>query len=263
MNTEQAFDQYAAQYDEIFSNSDIGVAQRNQVWERLTPYLKGGQHILEVNCGTGVDAIALAEKGIQVTATDLSPAMIEVGQHKLQNRPSLRIQFKPLSFQQLLPALEGEQFDLIFSNFGGLNCLSPKETYQLNNDFAQMLLPGGYLALVYMSKHCIWEQFYHWCKGEFKIAKRRKQPMPIQAKVGGKGIDTWYASIQQTLEYFPAFQLVEQFPIGLFVPPSYLNPYFSNRPRVLNMLIKLDRHFALPAFADYADHFMIILKRKI
>jgi len=263
MNTEQAFDQYAIQYDKVFSESPIGIAQRNQVWKRLAPYLKNGPTILEINCGTGVDAFAFAEKGIRVVATDLSPARIQEGVKKRQNQPALKVQFRPLAFQQLLPALAGEQFDLIFSNFGGLNCLSPEDTRQLNDDFAKILAPEGHLALVYMSQHCVWEQFYHRWKGDSTKANRRRQPMPIQAQIGNKTIDTWYASVKQTLEYFPSFQLVGQFPIGLFVPPSYLNHFFSNRPRLLNILSSLDRYLAFPSFADYADHFMIILKRKM
>ena len=55
-----AFDSLAAKYDDLFTRSVIGRAQRGAVWEALVDRFEPGAHILELNCGTGEDAVYLA-----------------------------------------------------------------------------------------------------------------------------------------------------------------------------------------------------------
>ena len=52
-----AFDSLAAKYDDLFTRSMIGRAQRGVVWDALIDTFEPGAHILEVNCGTGEDAL--------------------------------------------------------------------------------------------------------------------------------------------------------------------------------------------------------------
>ena len=73
------FDTLAETYDADFSSSAIGLMQRKRVWKWLVPLLnESGRslNILEINCGTGEDAIRLASMGHRVIATDASAAMI-------------------------------------------------------------------------------------------------------------------------------------------------------------------------------------------
>ncbi len=57
---------------------------------------EGAKHILDVGCGTGVHAIALAEKGFSTTGIDRSERMIYVAKEKIKKLPVAiqdRIQF--------------------------------------------------------------------------------------------------------------------------------------------------------------------------
>ncbi len=76
------FDQAAATYDNYFTFSEIGKKQRALVYEKLQKQLKDTNKILEINCGTGEDAIWLANQNFLVTATDISKNMIEIAQSK-------------------------------------------------------------------------------------------------------------------------------------------------------------------------------------
>ncbi len=78
------FDQMAPKYDEVFTNSMIGRAQRDVVWSVLTQIFRSGDHILELNCGTGEDALFLARNGISVTACDASEQMIQIASNRLR-----------------------------------------------------------------------------------------------------------------------------------------------------------------------------------
>lgn len=264
MKPPPAFDDYAAGYDRHFTASAIGRAQRKQVWRALLPQLKDKMSILEINCGTGEDAIRLASLGHEVLATDQSGAMIRESEaKKAAIAPLPFLQFLQADFMALPKVLNGRQFQLIFSNFGGLNCISPEDNRQLAASFHEFLHPGGLLFLVFMSRRCWWEQLYFYFKGEAKTARRRKEPGPLQARISGNKLDVWYysPSLVETL-YEPWFSRMGLSPIGLFIPPSYLEPLFARRRRVLALLDILDALLGFSFLAGRADHFAIILKKR-
>jgi ubiquinone/menaquinone biosynthesis C-methylase UbiE len=121
----------AEDYDVAFSQSPIGQLQRNRVHILLEASLAGSApQILEINCGTGDDAIWLAERGYQVTATDVSEMMIDKLKDKISNHsPASQIEVKQVSIEKIREQFVPASFDLIFSDFGGLNCL-PKNALQ-------------------------------------------------------------------------------------------------------------------------------------
>jgi ubiquinone/menaquinone biosynthesis C-methylase UbiE len=67
-----AFDSIADQYDDIFTHSLIGRAQRDVVWDALKKTFRPGERVLEINCGTGEDALFLSKMGVSVHACDAS-----------------------------------------------------------------------------------------------------------------------------------------------------------------------------------------------
>ena len=77
---QNAFDQIASSYDETFTYTEIGKKQRNIVWDYLKRTLPADTQldILELNCGTGEDALFLANIGHSVTATDASEEMLNI-----------------------------------------------------------------------------------------------------------------------------------------------------------------------------------------
>ena len=120
-----AFDSLAAKYDDLFTRSMIGRAQRGAVWEALVDTFEPGAHILELNCGTGEDALFLAQHDVSVVACDASEQMIQTARQRMQNEdPDAPIQFKLLPTEHLSKLRPGELFDGALSNFSGLNCVA-------------------------------------------------------------------------------------------------------------------------------------------
>jgi ubiquinone/menaquinone biosynthesis C-methylase UbiE len=151
----QAFDVYAQQYDEHFTNSLIGKAQRSQVYRQLLKTISAGiKHVLEVNCGTGQDAVWLAQQGMDVLATDVSEGMLAVARQKAGKQ---QIRFKQLKSQEI-STLQPAIYDLIFSNFGGLNCLDASELTAFKNGCGALQMGADRLVLVVMSNGCWWEK---------------------------------------------------------------------------------------------------------
>ncbi len=78
------FDAFAREYDANFTHSVLGQMLRQRVWAIFAEYFKPSQHLLELTCGTGEDAVWLAQQGFHITATDASAEMIAVTEAKVK-----------------------------------------------------------------------------------------------------------------------------------------------------------------------------------
>ena len=78
------FDHTAHNYDQNFTSSPIGKVQRDLVFKSLEScFLISNQtRVLEINCGTGEDALHFGELGANVLATDISGKMVTVARQK-------------------------------------------------------------------------------------------------------------------------------------------------------------------------------------
>ncbi len=72
-----AFSKQSNIYEEYEKSNPILLWMRQQVYDVVLSHLKKGDKILELNSGTGTDAIFFAKQGYDVTCTDLSDGMIE------------------------------------------------------------------------------------------------------------------------------------------------------------------------------------------
>src|SRR5580704_15872514 len=115
------FDAVAERYDESFTISKIGQAQRASVWKELEKTFHPGDRALELGCGTGVDACFLAQRGVTVCACDASPEMIEVAERRtreLGNMSAASVSLHLLRAEEIASLRERGPFDGAFSNFG-------------------------------------------------------------------------------------------------------------------------------------------------
>jgi ubiquinone/menaquinone biosynthesis C-methylase UbiE len=62
--------------------------------ERTRSYLKAGDHVLEIGCGTGSTALLLARDVAQFTGTDISPEMTRIAQEKAAAEGVETLQFQ-------------------------------------------------------------------------------------------------------------------------------------------------------------------------
>lgn len=260
--TEAAFDNYAFTYDAEFTYSPVGGLQRRRVWRYLEKKFSSVTHpdVLELNCGTGEDALWMVKKGYQVTATDLSGEMATVAKRKLGGKADV---FQS-GIREITEKVGGKTFDLIFSDFGGMNCIGPGEMADVSARLASLLNPGGRLVLVVMSRNCKWEQFYFRRKNDLANAYRRRSKEPVEADIFGERFSTWYYSPEELAEFFSAqFLFNAGKPIGIALPPSYLDSWFRRRRFLLSLLNvseKLLGNFS--SLSDKADHFLLDLAKK-
>lgn len=266
MNNVAAFDVLAPAYDNHFVDSLTGHAQRQVSRKWLQPLLTGraGMHILEINCGTGADAWWMAGLGHHVTATDASPQMIAQASQKAAatcNYPQPT--FITCAFNKLHTTFQQQQFDCIVSNFAGLNCASPGELQVLAQQFNQLLRPGGFVAVVLFGKYCLWEMAYYLLKANVKQAFRRFTNKQVLVSLT--------PTVQQPVYYYSSttfarlmqpLQLVQKKPVGLFIPPSFLEGYMQQHTRFFNRLVQLEEKLNGASFTSaLADHSFFVFKK--
>jgi ubiquinone/menaquinone biosynthesis C-methylase UbiE len=257
------FDHIAASYDNSFTNTPVGKAQRDLVYASLKVAVPNFNelNVLEINCGTGEDAAYFARQGANIVATDISMEMIETAKQKHGHQDALT--FSVLDINDLDTFLSEKRFDLIFSNFGGLNCLTNQEIEKFLNEVSNKLNPKGKLCMVIMPEKCAWETLYFAAKLRFGKAFRRGKSFGVAANVEGKNVMTYYYSPKRIQSLASQFKTIQLNPIGLFVPPSYLDPFFTKRPKKLEKLLKKDlKRVKNHKFSSISDHYFICLEKK-
>lgn len=258
-----AFSKQAAVFDELYGKDLIIQYKRSRVRDHLFSFLQPASSILELNAGTGEDAIYLAEHGHRVHATDISAGMQEelakkVEQHKLGHLITREI----CSFTELENLQAQGPYDHIFSNFAGLNCTGRLE--KVLDSFFYLLKPGGHVTLVILPKFCLWE-FLLLFKGKFKTAFRRFVGRKgARAHIEGEYFRCWYYNPSFIRNHLKeTFEQVRLEGLCSLVPPSYIENFGVKYPRLFKFLQrKEDKWKGMWPWRAVGDYYVITLRKK-
>ncbi len=256
-----AFDSLAERYDEIFTRTMIGRAQRRAVWNVLTQAFQPGARILELNCGTGEDAFFLARRQISIVACDASERMIQTARRRKEAKtPNAPIQFKVLPTERLRELESETLFDGAFSNFSGLNCVA--DLNHTARDLASLVAIHAPVLICLSTRFCVAETLWFILRGKFRKAFRRTSGHAT-ANLAGFSVKVHYPTLREVRKLFSPFFLMRSCTgIGVAVPPSYLEPWIRKCPRLLNLLRAIDRDISrLPWFRTIGDHMLIYFER--
>ncbi len=255
-----AFTAQSAVFDAIYQPSLIVQYKRERVWALLQKHLKPSSHIIELNAGTGEDALWLAKQGHTVLATDASLGMIAQQKAKVAaENMQANIESRALSFLDL-DALQGEKFSAVFSNFGGLNCTDKLENVLADAD--ALLHPGGIVCLTIMPPNCFWE--WAWVlTGKFKKAFRRYQKGGAPAHISGEHFTSWYYKPSFVKRHLPRYNVLALEALCLAVPPEHHKRLIENRPRLFAFLRWKESVIkSWPLLRGWGDYFVIVLQKE-
>ena len=258
-----AFSAQAKEFDQLYGPDLIIQYKRERVRLHVENFLAPGSSILELNAGTGEDAIYFASRGHRVHATDISPEMQGVLKEKIRSAGlNSKISTEICSFTQLEDLRARGPYDLVFSNFAGLNCTNQLE--KVLNSLDALLLPGGRATMVILPKFCLWE-FLMLFRGKFKTAFRRfAGKKGAAAKINGNEFRCWY--------YNPSF--VKKHTAGKFrvlgleglctlVPPSYIDGFAEKRPNWFRRLKRWEEKYRKTfPWRSIGDYYIISLEKK-
>ena len=260
--TRAAFDSVAADYDGPRGNNALIQRMRATVWRELERRFARNARLIDLGCGTGLDAVHLAHSGRTVLATDWSPGMVErTAARAAQSGLAARIAVLRVGAHQLEQIDTAGGFDGAYSNFGPLNCVPNLDA--LSAQCVRLLRPGGTLVFSVIGRICPWEYlYYRWRRPE--RAKIRAVRGPVAVAMNRHKIWTRYFTPREFYADFAGeFDLVEYRALSLFLPPPYLVRWYDRYPRLLELLGWLDDatgHW--PGLRDAGDHFLIVMRRK-
>jgi ubiquinone/menaquinone biosynthesis C-methylase UbiE len=256
----QAFSRQSVDFDHIYTSNAISEWMRQRARNEVMRFIPKGAHMLELNCGTGMDSTWFAKKGIRVVATDNAEGMLSILRRKLAAEAlEDTIEVKRCSFNHL-DQMADNRFDYIFSNFGGLNCTENLD--KVLQQFSLLLRPGGYCTLVIMPRICPWELLML-LKGRVKTAFRRFKK-ETDAHIEGVHFKCYYYNpgfVKRILAQH--FETVSLKGMAFLVPPPFIEGFKEKRPKLFSRLqkaeLKLESQFP---FNHCCDHFVITLRKK-
>jgi SAM-dependent methyltransferase len=234
------------------------VALRRLVWARLEQVFPSPRRILELGCGTGEDAVRLAQSGHEVVAIDASPAMLAMAREKAHRVGcGARLEFRCVPIEDVGRTLQDHLFDGVFSNFGALNCV--RDLASLSSDLHRLTRPNARLAWVLMGRHVPWEWAWYLARGDRQRAFRRYRA----GGVAWRGLTIQYPTpAQVTALIAPRFTVTRTAPLGVVLPPSYAAAWLERSPRACAALAKAEGLAQrAPVLAALADHYVIEARR--
>lgn len=248
----RAFSKQAVHYDADDAANPILSAWRQQVYTHVTKFLNPASFILELNAGTGIDAVHFAKQGHRVHAIDIAEGMLAQLQRK---SVGLSLTSQRLSFEEL-HFLSVDSVDYVFSNFGGLNCTD--DLSKVTRYLPFIVKPGGFVTFVIMPPVSLWEWLWIF-KGHGKKAFRRLNKNGVQAHLEGEYFQTYYHSVNAIKKAVGnKFRMMACEGLGVFSPPPSKPEFVSKHSIVYQLLTGVDKIFRhhFP-FNRWADHTII------
>jgi SAM-dependent methyltransferase len=255
------WDDAATTYDCDFTDTLTGRARRRAVWRTLDRTFQPGPHrVLELNCGTGIDAVHLAGRGIRVLACDISPRMVELARRLAEDaNVSNLVEFRVLENENIGTLASEGPFDGGFSSFSGLNCV---EDLAAVARALATLLPMGTRFIAGMTGRFVpWELAWFLAHGRPAKALRRLRRDSPEFGSGPVKVRQ-YQVTEIAAAFAPDFELRRWEGLGIAVPPSYMEKWARRFPRATEALAVIDGRIGrLPVFRSMADGVLLEFER--
>lgn len=214
-NAATAYDAIATEYDREVAGDEW---MRHILWDHYARVFRAGDRVLDVGCGTGIDAVFLAQHGVHVTAIDISSAMIaETQARTAEHGLTDRIETAVLDIQDI-GTLPAGTFDGIVSAFAALNTLPSLHGFA--DDAARLLRPGGRMILHLLNRFSLWEWLGLISHGEWDHARRLGAQRQRIFVIGGRPVRHYMTRSDEAYAVFaPHFRLCRAYGLGIFRPP--------------------------------------------
>lgn len=246
-----AFDHHAVSYDRIWGRDPIASLFRERVHDTVLAHVSRGGRLLDVGCGIGLDAMALA-KHYQVVGIDGSAEMVAQARDHARH-----VRFE----QRDLRGLPGDLgiFDGVLSNFGVLNCVEIEEAC---GPLSATVGPGGVLVAVVMPRLHPTMMLSELKHGHPRRAMRRlRHRLDIPLPEHGGDVSTVYHSPRAVIRAFArhGMSLRDQLSLGALMPPPGTRWPLS----FLEALSRLERALGGAALLRHVgDHVVLVLERR-
>jgi SAM-dependent methyltransferase len=234
MDIARAYDGVAPEYDRQVRDSQW---MRAVLWQAYLRCFRPGQRVLDLSCGTGIDALYLVQHGLRVVGLDISPGMI--AQLKLKaSRLGLRGQVEAHVYDlNQLGSWHAAPFDGMLSAFAGLNTLPDLDS--LSRAAARLLKPEGHLIVHMLNRFSCWTWLDQARRTQGWAALRASRQGVFIAEVGGIPVrHSLYFPGEAYRRFFkPDFRLLRAYGLGAVRPLSASSRF---PPALLEWLARLE-----------------------
>ncbi len=261
--TQRAFDSVAPDYDGARGNNASIQDMRAAMWRTLDATFAPGSCLIDLGCGTGLDAVRMARAGYNVTASDWSPRMIERTRERAeQTQLAHHVSTLTVGAHELSRIAEAGQFDGAYSNLGALNCVP--DLAAMAAECARLLKPHGILVFAVIGRICPWEIGHYALKGNWRRLNVRFARDMVPVSMNKQVVWTRYYTPREFYRAFERhFTLQSWRGLCLFAPPPYLSGLRDRHFHWYRRLWGLDqRAAAWPLLRNMGDHFLTIMRKR-
>jgi ubiquinone/menaquinone biosynthesis C-methylase UbiE len=261
-DTRAAFDSVAADYDGPRGNNELIQDMRREMWRCLDATFSPGSNLIDLGCGTGLDAVRMAQLGHHVTATDWSPQMVQRTRNRAEREClTERVRSVVMGAHELEFLSGAGGYDGAYSNLGPLNCVP--RLADVSRECARLIRPGGALVFTVIGRLCPWEIAHYLRRGRWGRATVRFARGMVPVGMNKHTIWTRYYGPREFYRAFARdFTLQHYRGLCVFAPPPYLTWVREKHPRLYERLSRLDHRVAAwPIIRSMGDHFLMIMRR--
>jgi SAM-dependent methyltransferase len=258
--TQAAFDSVAADYDGERGNNAAIQDMRALLWQWLDITFPSGSRLIDIGCGTGLDAVRMARLGHTVIATDWSPQMVRrTRERAVQAQLGERVVPLTIGAHELERLAGRALYDGAYSDLGALNCV-PDLTV-VARECARLLKPGGALVFSVIGRVCPWEIGHYLLRARWRRIAVRYRCGLVPVGMNGRTIWTRYYGPREFYANFREhFDCTHWRSICLCAPPPYLVGLRDRHRAWYERLWQIDRRVAgWPLLRGLGDHFLMVL----
>jgi SAM-dependent methyltransferase len=233
---------------------------RNVLWDRYARLFCAGQTVLDLGCGTGIDAVFLAQRGIRVMGIDASPAMIGQSRAKLAAADLDDLVDLRVMDIAAVGSLPQAGFDGIICAFAALNTSAELDEFAAS--VARLLVPRGILVVHLLNRWSLWEWLGLVRTGRFGAARRLGRNPVRNFMIAGRPVSHYlYQPDAAYARFFqPHFALRRAYGIGILRPPHTVQRIPA---AIVSRLDRLERPLGgLRPFRDWGRFFVLELERR-
>ncbi len=268
---EARFDQEAKTYDMRYgppSGSRPGNPLvswlRDEHLALLRGLLKPGALVLDIGCGTGEEALRLAQEGYSVLGIDVSPGMVWQAQAKLASYGLRRgAQFRVLAAGRLANLDERGPFQGAYASLGTLN--TEPDLPAVAEGLHTLLEPGAPFVAMVMNRRCLFERLYGASRLKPGVVLARPAAW-TEGRAGASDVIApvrFYSPREFAARFAEHFTVERVLAFPLWFPPVHLHALYRERTDRYQRRLAVERRMrAWPGFRNWGDHFLMILRHR-